>query len=275
MIRDILVNLSQGQEKDATTQYAVSLAAAFGAHLTGIAVAYEMDVPPFYMGALPTDFIDAQLVQNRTLADETAARFSSLATAAGITHDVRTMPATLGIAADTFSRMARLYDLTIVPQPNPDAPGPEAVIAESVLTEAGRAVLIVPYVQTKPFAAERAVVAWDGGRPSARALNESLSLLHRAKHVQVFRVTSEDDTDEDDQEVLRHLARHNLKAELRKLPATSSVPIAASILNEVSDQGADLLVMGGYGHSRLRQLVWGGVTSEILSSMTVPVFMAH
>lgn len=274
MIRDILVNLTQGREKDATAEYAVSMAAAFGAHLTGISVAYEMDVPPFYMGALPTDFIDAQIVQNRALADETATRFSALATAAGVTHDVQTMPATLGVATDTFSRMARLYDLTVVPQPNPDSPGPEGVIAESVLTEAGRAVLIVPYVQTKPFAAERAVVAWDGGRPSARALNESLSLLHRAKHVQVFRV-SDEDTDEEDQEVLRHLARHNLKAELRKLPATSSVPISASILNEVSDQGADLLVMGGYGHSRLRQLVWGGVTSEILASMTVPVFMAH
>lgn len=275
MIRDILVNLTQGRDKDPTALYAVSLAAEFGAHLTGVSIAYEIDVPPFYMGALPTDFIDAQVLQNRSLAEDAATHFVALAQEAGITHDVRTVPATLGIASDTFSRMARLYDLTIVPQPNPDTMGPESVMAESVLTDAGRAVLIVPYVQTKAFSAERAVLAWDGGRASARALTELLSLLHRAKHVQIFRIGGDEASRREDEELVRHLARHNLDAHVRRLPAADSLPVASAILNEVSDQGADILIMGGYGHSRLRQLVWGGVTSEILGSMTVPVFMAH
>lgn len=276
MIRDILVNLAQGTEKDPTVDYAVSLAAEYGAHLTGLSVAYEMDVPPFYLGALPTDFIDAQVLENKTLADKAAARFIAAAEKAGVSHEVRTITATLGIAANTFARMARLFDLTVVAQPNPDEPGPEEVMAEAVLTEAGRAVLLVPYVQTRPFSVERAVVAWDGGRPAARALNESLSLLHKAKDVKIFRVVDPDaETDEEGEEVVRHLARHNLKAELRALPESSATSIATSILNEVSDQGADLLIMGGYGHSRLRQLVLGGVTREILSTMTVPVVMAH
>ncbi|QRG07461.1 universal stress protein [Xanthobacter dioxanivorans] len=276
MIRDILVNLAQGTDKDVARDFAASLAASFGAHLTGLTVAYEIDVPPFYMGALPTDFIDAQVLENQAAADKAAQGFTAAATAAGVTHDVRTLTASLGVAASTFADMSRLFDITVVGQPDPDRPGPEEVIAETVLIESGRAVLIVPYVQTKPFTPDRAVVAWDGSRAAARALAEALPLLHRTKDVEIFRVTRhEEDEDTAGQEVARHLARHGVAAKVRRLPVSSGEPIAAAILNEVSDQGADFVVMGGYGHSRLRELVMGGVTREILATMTVPVLMAH
>ncbi|MEP9354749.1 universal stress protein [Xanthobacter sp. KR7-65] len=275
MIRDILVNLAQGVEKDVACDFAASLAATFGAHLTGLSVAYEIDVPPFYMGALPTDFIDAQVLENQAASEKASARFSASAAAAGISHEVRTLSASLGVAANSFAEMARLFDVTVVCQPDPDRPGPEEVISETVLMESGRAVLIVPYVQTKPFTAERAVVAWDGSRPAARALAEALPLLHRTKTVEVFRVTRGEDDDEAGAEVVRHLARHGLTAAVRKLPVGSGESVASAILNEVADQGADLVVMGGYGHSRLREMIIGGVTREILSTMTVPVLMAH
>ncbi len=276
MIRDILVNLAQGVEKDEVCEYAASLAAHFGAHMTGLSVAYEIDVPPFYMGALPTDFIDAQVQENKAAAEKAAERFKATATAAGVTFEARSMAASLGVAANSFARMARLYDLTVVAQPNPDLPGPEEVIAETVLMESGRAVLIVPYVQTKPFVVDRVVIAWDGGRACARALAEALPLFHRAKHVEIFRVMSgSGDTDQEGPEVVRHLARHNIEAKVRHLPAIAGDSVSTAILNEVSDQGTDLVVMGGYGHSRLREMVLGGVTREILATMTVPVLMAH
>ncbi|WP_454917758.1 universal stress protein [Xanthobacter sediminis] len=277
MIRDILVNLAQGAEKDVAAEYAASLAVAFGAHLTGLSVAYEIDVPPFYMGALPTDFIDAQVLENQAAAEKAAARLEEITKAAGVSHEVRTLSASLGVAANSFARMSRLFDVTVVAQPDPDKPGPEEVLAETVLLESGRAVLVVPYIQEKPFSSERAVVAWDGSRASARALAEALPLLHRTKTVEVFRVVTDatEEVDEEGLEVARHLARHNLDAQVRRLPVKSGDSISAAILNEVSDQGADLVVMGGYGHSRLKELVLGGVTREILSSMTVPVLMAH
>ena len=276
MIRDILVNLAQGVETDRACDFAASLASSFGAHLTGLSVAYEIDVPPFYMGALPTDFIDAQVLENQAGAEKASARCTAAASAAGVPHEVRSLSASLGVAANSFAEMARLFDLTVVAQPDPDRPGPEEVIAETVLMESGRAVLIVPYVQTKPFSAERAVVAWDGSRPAARALAEALPLLHRSKEVEIFRVVSHlDEEDTVGPDVVRHLSRHGLNAKVRKLPVTSGEPIAAAILNEVADQGADFVVMGGYGHSRIRELVLGGVTREILATMTVPVLMAH
>lgn len=277
MIRDILVNLAQGVEKDDACEFAASLASHFGAHMTGLSVAYEIDVPPFYMGALPTDFIDAQLLENKAAAEKATARFKATAAAAGVTYDARSLSASLAVAANSFAHMARLYDLTVVAQPNPDFPGPEEVIAETVLMESGRAVLVVPYIQTKPFQTDRVVIAWDGGRACARALAEALPLLHRAKSVEIFRVmkTQGDEADEEGPEVVRHLARHGLEAKVRRLPVASGDSVSSAILNEVSDSGADIVVMGGYGHSRLRELVLGGVTRDILGSMTVPVLMAH
>ncbi len=277
MIRDILVNLTQGTERDAAAAFAVSIAKTFSAHITGLAVSYEIDVPPFYMGAVPTDFIETQVQENEAAAAQASEVFGRAATEAGLSYEVRTLSASLGVAANKFAQMARLFDLTVVAQPDPDRPGPEEVIAETVLLDSGRAVLLVPYVQKATYGGGRAVVAWDGSRAAARALAEALPLLHRSEVVEVLRVvrgsTAEDESAE---EVVRHLARHGLSARthvLRLGPGEAS--IAQAILNEVSDQGADLVVMGGYGHSRLRELVMGGVTREILSTMTVPVLMAH
>lgn len=277
MIRDILVNLTQGAESDPAALYAASLAAAFKAHLTGLAVTYEIDVPPFYMGALPTDFIDQQIRENEAAADRAATAFRATAAAAGVTCDVRALSASLGEAAQALCELSRLFDLTVVAQPDPDRPGPEEVIAEAALMEAGRAVLVVPYVQKPPFSIARVVVAWDGSRASARALSESLPLLHRAEHIEIFTVrrANDEDTGAGTTDLERHLGRHGLAAQFRHLTIGSGENISSAILNEVSDQGADLVVMGGYGHSRLREMVLGGVTREIIDSMTVPVLMAH
>lgn len=275
MIRDILVSLSQGGDRDVASAFAISLASAYGAHVTGLAITYEVEVPPFYMGALPTDFIEAQVEENKASAKATSERFVAAAAAAGVSYEAVSLDATLGAGAASFARMSRLYDVTVVGQPDPDRPGPEEVIAETALMESGRAVLMVPYVQKKPFTAGRAIVAWDGGRASARALAESLTLLHRCSSVQVLSVRRPDAEPSDAAEVVRHLARHNLKAEVRELKISSGETVSNTILNEVSDSGADFVVMGGYGHSRLREMMLGGVTRDILNSMTVPVLMAH
>lgn len=276
MIRDILVNLTQGAENDPAAAFAASLAATFSAHLTGLAVAYEIDVPPFYMGAVPTDFLETQMQENEAAAAKAMEQFEQLAVRAGVAYDARTLNASLGVAANNLAQMARLFDLTVVAQPDPDRPGPEEVIAETVLLDSGRAVLLVPYVQKAGYGGGRAVVAWDGSRAAARALAEGLPLLHRSEVVEVLRVLRGSEEDESGDDVVRHLARHGLSARTRTLHLGSGVTsVAQAILNEVSDQGADLVVMGGYGHSRLRELVLGGVTREILSAMTVPVLMAH
>jgi nucleotide-binding universal stress UspA family protein len=148
---------------------------------------------------------------------------------------------------------------------------------ESVLFDSGRSVLIVPYIQKKPVELNRVMIAWDGGRSATRAIAEARPLLAKAKQVEVLVVeTGKPDTGQiPGSDLARHLARHKLKVELRHVSVSSKHEIDETILNEVTNSDIDLVVMGGYGHSRLREFVLGGVTRSIIQTMTAPVLMAH
>ncbi|GAB4072396.1 universal stress protein [Ancylobacter sonchi] len=277
MIKDILVSLSVGEGVDATKDYAVSAAAALGAHLTAVAVSYDIDIPPVYTEAFSTDFLEAQRAEGQRLAKLAVDRFGEAARAVGITAEVRNIDGTPGGAAEQIGSMARLFDVTIVGQSDPDRMGPEEVIAEAVLFESGRSVLLVPTKQSKPFAARRILVAWDGGRASARAVSEARSLVEKADFVEVVVV----DTGKSKPgrlpgaDLAEHLARHDKNVELRRLVPASDEGIVDVLLKEIAEREIDLVVMGGYGHSRLREFVLGGVTRDMLERMTVPLLLAH
>ncbi|MCJ8143764.1 universal stress protein [Ancylobacter sp. A5.8] len=277
MIKDILVSLRSGEGPDSTVDYAVSAAARLGAHLTGVAVSYEIDVPPVYTEAFSTDFIEAQRAEGKRLADQAVARFGEATRSLEITGEVRTIDGTPGGAAEQIAIMARLYDLAIVSQADPDNLGSEEVIAEAVLFDSGRPVLLVPRNQSKPFSAKRIMVAWDGGRASARAVAEARPLLEHADFVEAVVV----DTGRNKPNALpgadlaRHLSRHDKNVELRRLVPTGDEGIVDVLLKEVAARDIDLVVMGGYGHSRLREFVLGGVTRDMLDRMTVPLLLAH
>ena len=136
--------------------------------------------------------------------------------------------------------------------------------------------LIVPYIQRAGLKLDRAMVCWDGSRNAARAIADALPLLARAKAVEVVIVTGEPGKSDEiaGADIGQHLARHGLKVEVERLVARD-IDITSTLLSRAADLGADLMVMGGYGHSRLREFVLGGATRGILASMTVPVLMSH
>ena len=277
MIADVLIHVPTDKEPDAGVQYGLSVANAFKAHVTGLTFALEPLVAPMYFGAVPGEIFEDFRRDAEQTASEAAARFQKSAEGAGCTVDTRVVTATIDGAADAIGRLARVYDLTILTQPNPDKPGPEPALLEAALFESGRGVLIVPYVQKKPIEFDRVLIAWDGGRPATRALSEARPFLAKAKQVEILVVESgkPDLQMVPGADLARHLARHNFKVELRRAVVPSNADIDATILNEISDSDVDLVVMGGYGHNRLRQFVLGGVTRGILESMTAPVLMAH
>ncbi|MCC6948078.1 MAG: universal stress protein [Bradyrhizobiaceae bacterium] len=277
MISDILIHLPTSKEPDAGVDYGLSVGSAFKAHVTGLAFALEPLVAPMYFGAVPGEIFADFRRDAEQAAAEAAARFQKAAEGAGCTADTRLVTTTIDGAADAIGRLARVYDLTVLTQPNPDKPGPEAALLEAVLFESGRSVLVVPYVQKKPIEFDRVLIAWDGGRPAARAVAEAGPFLAKAKEVQILVVESgkPDLKAVPGADLARHLARHNLKVELRRAVVSGDADIDATILNEISDSDVDLVVMGGYGHTRLREFVLGGVTRGIIGSMTAPVLMAH
>ncbi len=136
--------------------------------------------------------------------------------------------------------------------------------------------LVVPYIQKTGLKLGKVLVCWDGSRNAARAAGDALPFLTRADGIEVLIVTGERGKSDEipGADIAHHLARHDLKVDVKRIVATES-DVANTILSYVADSSADLIVMGGYGHSRLREFILGGVTRGILQAMTVPALMSH
>jgi len=277
MIKDIVFHLTVGTTRDAATDYALSVAEAFGAHLAGVAFAYEPVLPATMMGGgLPVDFIEAQRAAAEQAAGVAIAKLDVAARRAGISVESRLISTSLAGAADLFGHIARRFDLSIVGQADPDALGPQELIIEAALFQSGRPILVVPYIQKSGLTLERVLVCWDASRNAARAIADAMPFLARAKAIDVVVVATERLKSDElpGADIAHHLARHNLKIELKRI-VSGGTDVASTILSYAADTSADFIVMGGYGHSRLREFVLGGATRGILSSMTVPALMSH
>jgi nucleotide-binding universal stress UspA family protein len=143
--------------------------------------------------------------------------------------------------------------------------------------EVGRPVLVVPSAGTFDKMPKHIVAAWDGSREAAMAMQAALPALHRSGHVTLVSMRHPRDEDNAQQllvpDMCQYLLRHGVQA--RAETQVTEIGFADALLSRISDLGADLLVMGAYGHSRLRERVLGGVTRQVLAQMTVPVLMAH
>jgi nucleotide-binding universal stress UspA family protein len=274
MIKDLLVNLSVGVDKDAAADYAIDLAAHCEAHLAGAAFVYDPVLPVTMMAPIPVDFIEEQRAENERAASDAIARFDRAAGLAQISTETHVLTSSVGGAADLFSRMARRFDLAVVRQAEPGR-GADDLVAEAALFQSGRPVIVVPYIHTGGCSFERIMVCWDGGRTAARAIGDALPLLVRAKEVEVVLVMGEEGKREEiaGANMGRHLARHASKVEVKRIVAEGAVH--DTLLSYAADISADFIVMGAYGHSRLREFILGGATRGMLESMTVPCLMSH
>jgi nucleotide-binding universal stress UspA family protein len=275
MLKDIVVNLSGRGPQDFAGDYAISVAATFGAHAVGVAFLYEPVIPDGALGAVPVDLIELQREENSKLASNAISRFETAGKKAAVSAETRVIDATFGSAPTLFAQIARRFDLAIVGQAQREQGATDALMIEGALFESGRPIIIVPYIQKRGLTLERVLACWDGGHTSARAINDAMPFLERAKAVDIVMVAEERKDDETaGAKLSEHLLRHGVKANVKRM-AKGDIAIEDVILSYAADSGADFLVMGGYGHSRLREFILGGVTRGILASMTVPVLMSH
>ncbi len=277
MIKDILVNIPAGGARDSVTPFAISTAAALSAHLTGIVFQYEPIVPVMVdMYGVPPEVIESQRVQNEELAKTTREKFHAAIQGTAVSGEAHALNASADGAPGMLASMARRFDLSVVAQPEPDDTALGRLFIEAALFESGRPLLIVPYIQTAGLKLGRVMVCWDGSRSAARAVGDALPFLLRAKITEVTIVSAER-TKSDEMpgaDIAHHLARHGATVEVNRITA-GDIDVANTILSRAADASADLLVMGGYGHSRMREFILGGVTRGILASMTVPTLMSH
>ena len=275
MIKDIVVNLSLGGQ-DHAGDYAISVADTFGSHVLGVAFSYEPIIPGTVMGGIPPEFIESQRAESDKRASDGIARFEQAAKRAGISYETRVISASISGAADQLGRLGRRFDLIIVGQPERERAGPEEIVDEGVLFDSGRPVIFVPFIQRNGLKLDRVMVCWDGSRAATRAIADSLPLLRKAKQVEIVMVANGRAKSDEipGADLGQHLARHGLSVEVKRI-TSPDIDVASTILSYAADISADFLVMGGYGHSRLREFVLGGVTRGLLESMTVPVLMSH
>jgi len=276
MIKDIIVNLSVGERPAPVGDYAISVAAAFEAHLAGVAFLYDPIVPVSGAGYIPAEVIETQERENAAASKAALDRFTAACKRAGVAAEPLTLSASLAGVGEQFGHIARRFDLTIVGQAEPEKSAVEEVIAEAALFESGRPVIVVPYIQKDPIKLEHVMLCWDGSRAAARAIADSLPLLKKAGQVEIVIVSNERGKRDEIEgaDLAQHLARHGLKVEVKRT-VLGVIAVADVILSHAADAGTDFIVMGGYGHSRLREFVLGGVTHSIFRSMTVPVLMSH
>lgn len=270
--KTILLHLDTSERMRARTEQACALASTFDAHLVGLAVMPPLMVP----GTAPTevviDLLTEQWELERSVLEALSDEFPAQARRLGVAKVEARF--TVGAPEQIVALHGRYADLIVVGQ----ASSKEGGIAESLVLNAGRPVLIFPKDWEQRRVGERVLVAWNASREATRALTDALPLLSRANQVDVVTVNAEPHArghgEEPGADIALYLARHEVRANV--LPTVGQdIDVGEWLLSRAADLGSDLIVMGAYGHSRLRELVLGGATRTMLQSMTVPVLMSH
>jgi nucleotide-binding universal stress UspA family protein len=273
MLRNILLHLAEDPKLKIRMQAAVALAAKHRAQLTGLFTLTPWTIPAYVTAYVPPDLIERERSAVQAVASRAKEQLERLCQKEDVKLEWREAE---GDPVSLMAVQARYADLAMVGQWDGKAdlpPGVAELPQELVLTSA-RPVLVVPYVGTFTKIGERILIAWKSTREAARAVFDALPLLEGAQKVIVLSVNPSETGHIVGADIAAQLARHGVAVEVRQIIAPDSA-VADMLLAQASEQGCDLIVMGAWGHSRMRELALGGATRDMLERMSVPVFMSH
>jgi nucleotide-binding universal stress UspA family protein len=279
--KDVLIALTTYPESTPVSAVddAVDLAAALGAKISAIACEVKINAPGSLL-ARPFLNVPAMVAtegkKSATNAQQLLAAFQDAAEKRGIFQERISEQCLTSEVPEVLIEYSRLRDLTIVPVPEGDYF--DQWYAESIIFGSGRPTIVLPHTRkrTGSFALDTVIVAWDFSRPATRAIADAMPILERAKRVCVLTVTKEKaiDTRRSGAELAKHLARHGVDVVLDEVDAKGR-GIGDVFEAHVTYRNANLLVMGAYGHSRIREFILGGATKRMLARPPVPIFLSH
>lgn len=272
--KTILVHVDQSRHAAARIGVAARLAAEHGAHLIGAAMT---GISPFVFHGATVDLartvIAAQLDVLVGQANDALARFDAIAAGAGVLSCERRLVE--DDAATALALQARYADLVVLSQYDRDDPVArvDPKLQAFVLLNSACPLLVVPHAGAAAVGGAHALVAWDESLQASRAAAGAVPLLRRARKVTLAMINAADRPQLAGTDIALCLARHGVNVEVRSQEST--LDAGPALLALADELGADLMVMGGYGHTRVREVLLGGVTHDVLESMTIPVLMSH
>jgi nucleotide-binding universal stress UspA family protein len=282
MIKDVIVHLDGSSTDEERLQHAEIFASASQAHLTGLLTNPLPDfstLVPMDGGAAAAEILSGleedALRQGDLMQQRLAERFSRLA----VPNEIRRLNGTPGQLPGLAASEARWSDLFIAGQPyQGNGASQWDALFEAVLFEGGRGVLVVPPGRPPADAIRRVVVCWRDTRESARAVAEALPIIEKSARTIILLVDPEDTSGRDgsasSSDIAKHLDRHGARIEV-SIADSNGRNVSDVILEQATRASADLIVMGGYGHSRAREWMIGGATRDMLNSSSFPILMAH
>jgi nucleotide-binding universal stress UspA family protein len=279
-IKDLLVHLDLAPASEGRREAALALAEAFGAHVTALCLIAEPILRSMPSRHLPADVVREYIAQAERDLDTVLAAATERAGERGVHLTTRREIGSLDRLPHLLGLQGRHADLVIVGQPNPELGGADdALLAEAAFMDTGRPALVVPYAAgVPPLPPRRALLAWDGSREAARAAHDAIPLLRLTEAVTVLIVDARDLSgrlgQQPGSDIASHLVCHGIEAAVKRVESHGQ-GIGAVILAQAEEERAELVVAGGYGHSRLREMFLGGATSYLLEHMTTPILFSH
>lgn len=273
--KTILVHIDTGKRCAARVEAAIRLAQQHDSHLVALHAIAPFEPPDYVLAEVGPAIVEVQ--KKATAADlaRTESGFTKQVSAAGLRSiEWRTA---IDDPVDAMTLHARYADLVVIGQTDAsDGTNNAADFPERLVLAAGRPVLILPSVGSFPVIGKRILVAWNPSREATRAVTDSIPLLRLASSVHVMAVNpmSGEHGSVPGADIGLYLARHGVRVEV-KSDQGAEIDVGNELLSRAADLDVDLIVMGGYGHSRLKEWVLGGATRTILESMTAPVLMSH
>ncbi|WP_342643250.1 universal stress protein [Rhodoligotrophos ferricapiens] len=274
--KTIVVSLNDVERAGVVLGLAAKLAGRYGAHLLGVYVIPAVQVYPAIAMQITPEIMDTQRQYYEERAEQVKQLFDQTVAAQGLSAEWRQVDAEGSIIADAVVAFGRNADLIIAGQVDPDSETMvEIDLCERLLLETGRPLLVIPSSGSFDDIGTEVTVAWNAKREASRAVFDALPLLKQAKHTVILCV-NRDGEDEPlaGTAIAAALARHGVKADIHR-SVVKDISVGDEILSRISDFGSDLVVMGGYGKSRMREFMFGGATRDILHHMTVPVLISH
>lgn len=272
-IRNILFHAFEGDAGAALEAAAFNLAQAHGATLTALTVVDNTPIPSYVVPYVPANLAESYIDEARAAAKQIETRIRAREAATGIQAEWRYRE---GDIRSVFTQHAHYTDVVMLAQGGgDDAPISAANnLAGDLVLTAGRPVLSLPWNAPVSSIGRRVLIGWNSSTEATRAVNDALPFLVKADAVKVLSVGDEETRHIPGSEIAQHLARHGVKAEADHAVESDSSS-AEALLFECKDFGADLLVCGAWGHSRMFETVLGGVTKDLLRRMELPLLLSH